>query len=61
MCPEILEHSYTKKKKKKKLYILYPKFSFNWASHILSGNGIKQPKLESGKMRNNGINVKSKR
>ena len=54
MCPEILEHSYTKKKKKK-LYILYPKFSFNWASHILSGNGIKQPKLESGKMRNNGV------
>lgn len=57
MFTEILEHFYTKKK----LYILYLKFSFNWASHILSGNGIKGPKLESGKMRHNGMHVKSKR
>lgn len=57
MFTEILEHFYTKKK----LYILYLKFSFNWASHILSGNGIKGPKLESGKMRHNGMHVKAKR
>lgn len=41
--------------------MLYLKLRFNWASYILSGNPIQGPKVQLGKIGNNGINEKSKR